>query len=42
MNTSASSPLDWDVYGLPLARKRALLLDGLNALTAHHVLHCDP
>lgn len=37
-----ASPLDWDVYGLDRDRKRQLLRDGLNALTAHHAAHCPP
>ena len=37
-----ATALDWDVYGLPRERKRALLRDGLNALTEHHVTHCEP
>lgn len=35
-----AAPLDWEVFGLDRVRKRALLRDGLNALTAHHAAHC--
>jgi hypothetical protein len=39
---AADDPLAADVYGLAAAIKRPWLLDGLNALTAHHRAHCAP
>ncbi len=37
---AAEDPLAADVYGLHAATKRPWLVEGLNALTAHHRAHC--
>lgn len=36
------APLDAEVFGLDREAKRTWLTDGLNALTRHHVAHCEP
>ncbi len=42
MADESSSFLDWPVYELARADKRARLEAELNALTRHHAAHCEP
>lgn len=42
MSAGGQHPLEWDVFGLPAARKHELFCAGLNELTGYHAERCEP